>query len=121
MTKLMLKSKKDVEQIQSLCGSLDFSKTWEVVVKEYDYGRSNAQNKRYWKLINELGSYLGYSPEEIHNMMKYKYLSYKEDLLGDEITVVPSTSDLTIKEFLEYQSTVEKFAIGLGFKLQGEY
>ena len=54
-------------------------------------------------------------------MMKYKYLSYKEELLGDEVVVVPSTSELTIKEFLEYQSNVEKFAISLGFKLQGEY
>ena len=52
MTKLILKSKKDVEQIESLCGSLDFNKAWEVVVKEYDYGRSNAQNKRYWRLVN---------------------------------------------------------------------
>ena len=121
MTKLILKSKKDVEQIENLCGSLDFSKAWEVTVKEHDYSRSNAQNKRYWRLVNELGSYLGYSPEEIHNMMKYKYLSYKEDLLGDEITVVPSTSELKIKEFIEYQNNVEKFAISLGFKLQGEY
>ena len=121
MTKLILKSKKDVEQIESLCGSLDFNKAWEVVVKEYDYGRSNAQNKRYWRLVNEIGSYLGYSPEDIHSMMKYKYLSYKEELLGDEVVVVPSTSELTIKEFLEYQSNVEKFAISLGFKLQGEY
>jgi len=118
MIRLKLKSKEDVEQIPSFCGDLDFNKTWELTIKEYDYSRTNAQNKRYWRLINEIGSFLGYNPEEIHNMMKYKYLSYKNELLGDEVTVVPSTSDLTIKEFLEYQSNIEKFAVSLGFKLE---
>jgi len=49
--------------------------------------------------------------------MKYKFLSYKQEMLGDEMVVVPSTSKLNIKEFVEYLAKVERFAVSLGFKL----
>ena len=121
MTKLILKSKKDVEQIESLCGELDFSKVWEVEVKPFDFNRSTQQNKKYWVLIEDLSDYLGYDEIEMHELMKYKFLSYKQDMLGNEMVVVPSTSKLTIKEFVEYLSKVERFASELGFNFQGDY
>ena len=121
MPKLKVTSSEELEYARKLIGELDLSKAWEIEIKEYDHQRSIQQNRKYWKLVGELGSYLGYSTEEIHNMMKYKYLSYKEELLGDEVTVVPSTSKLSIKEFIEYLSHVEEFAHGLGFKLEEDY
>ena len=121
MTKLILRSKEDVAQIESLCGSLDFNKAWEVEVKPFSFNRSAEQNKRYWKIIKELGSFLGYDEGEMHELMKYKFLSYKQEMLGDEMTVVPSTSKLTIKEFVEYSSKVEIFATSLGFTFKGDY
>ena len=121
MTKLILRSKEDVAQIESLCGSLDFNKAWEVEVKPFSFNRSAEQNKRYWKIIKELGSFLGYDEGEMHELMKYKFLSYKQEMLGDEMVVVPSSSKLTIKEFVEYLSKVERFASTLGFQLQGDY
>ena len=54
----------------------------------------------YWALITELGSFLGYNTEEMHLMMAYKYLSYKNELLGDEVVVVPSTTKLKYKSSL---------------------
>jgi len=121
MTKLILKSKEDVEQIQSLCGKLDFRKAWEVEVKPFSFSRSAEQNKRYWKLIKELGDYLGYAESEMHELMKYKFLSYKQEMLGEEIPVIPSTSTLTIKEFVEYLSKVEIFASEHGFTFKEDY
>ena len=49
--------------------------------------------------------------------MKYKFLSYKQEMLGDEMVVIPSTSKLAIKEFVDYLANVENFAVSLGFKL----
>lgn len=117
MKKLKVTSEEELEHVRKLLGELDLSKQWDIEVKEFKSNRSVAQNKRYWRLINELGSYLGYEPEEMHQMMKYKYLSYKQEMLGDEMVVIPSTSDLTIKEFIEYCNNVERFAISLGFTL----
>lgn len=117
MKKLKVTSEEELEHARRYLGELDLSKQWDIEVKEFKSNRSVAQNKRYWRLINELGSYLGYEPEEMHQMMKYKYLSYKQEMLGDEMVVIPSTSDLTIKEFIEYCNNVERFAISLGFTL----
>ena len=117
MPRLKVTSEEDVEHARRLIGELDLSKAWEINVKEYDHQRSIQQNRKYWKLVGELGSFLGYSTEEIHQMMKYKYLSYKQEMLGDEMVVIPTTSQLTIKEFIEYCNNVERFAVSLGFKL----
>ena len=121
MPKLKVTSEEELEHARKLIGELDLSTAWEINVKEYDHQRSIQQNRKYWKLVGELGSFLGYNTEEIHQMMKYKYLSYKQELLGDEVVVVPSTSNLSIKEFIDYLSHVEGFAHTLGFKLEEDY
>ena len=117
MKKLKVTSEEELEHARRYLGELDLSKQWDIKVEEFKSNRSTAQNKRYWRLINELGSFLGYEPEEKHQMMKYKYLSYKQEMLGDEMVVIPTTSQLTIKEFIEYCNNVERFAVGLGFTL----
>ena len=117
MIRLKITSEEDVENARKSIGELDLSKAWEIEVKPFAFNRSTQQNKKYWALIGELGSFLGYDEGEMHELMKYKFLSYKQEMLGDEMTVVPSTSKLTIKEFVEYLRKVERFAVSLGFTL----
>ena len=117
MIRLKITSEEELEHVRKQIGELDLSKAWEVEVKPFAFNRSTEQNKRYWALIKELGSFLGYDEGEMHELMKYKFLSYKQDMLGDEMVVIPSTSKLTIKEFVEYLSKVERFAVSLGFQL----
>ena len=117
MKRLKITSEEDVENLRRLVGELDLSKAYEVEIKPFAFNRSTQQNKRYWALIGELGTYLGYSESEMHELCKYKFLSYKTELLGEEIPVIPSTSKLTIKEFVSYLNQVERFAVSLGFKL----
>ena len=117
MIRLKITSEEDVENVRHQIGELDLSKAYEVEIKPFAFNRSTQQNKKYWALIGELGSFLGYDEGEMHELMKYKFLSYKQEMLGDEMTVVPSTSKLTIKEFVEYLEKVERFAVSLGFTL----
>ena len=121
MIRLKITSEETLENARKQIGELDLSNAWEVEVKPFAFNRSVEQNKRYWKLISELGDYLGYDEGEMHELCKYKFLSYKQDMLGDEMVVVPSSSKLTIKEFVEYLSKVERFASELGFQLKGDY
>ena len=120
----MIKSRKiagnEDESIQKLFGKLDDKKFYDVSIREHKDSRSIQQNKRYWALITEISSYLGYTTDEIHSMLTYKFLSYKEDMLGDEVVIVPSTTKLKIKEFNDYYTQVEQFAYGLGFRLDLE-
>ena len=121
MIRFKVTSEEELEHVRKQIGELDLSKAWEVEVKPFAFNRSVQQNRRYWKLVQELGSYLGYDEGEMHELMKYKFLSYKQEMLGDEMVVVPSSSKLTIKEFVEYLSKVERFASTLGFQLKGDY
>ena len=117
MTRLKITSEETLEHARKVIGELDLSKAWDVEIKPFAFNRSTQQNKRYWALIKELGSFLGYDEGEMHDLMKYKFLSYKQEMLGDEMVVVPSTAKLNIKEFVAYLSRVENFAVSLGFKL----
>ena len=117
MKRYKVTSEEELENVRKQIGELDLSKAWEVEVKPFAFNRSTQQNKKYWKLIGELGSFLGYDEGEMHELLKYKFLSYKQEMLGDEMVVIPSTSKLTIKEFVEYLEKVERFAVTLGFTL----
>ena len=110
MIRLKITSEEELEHVRKQIGELDLSQAWEVEVKPFAFNRSTQHNKKYWNLIGELGSFLGYDEGEMHELMKYKFLSYKQEMLGDEMVVVPSSSKLTIKEFVEYLSNVERFA-----------
>ena len=121
MKRYKVTSEEELEHVRKQIGELDLSNAWEVEVKPFAFNRSTQQNKRYWALIKELGDFLGYDEGEMHELMKYKFLSYKQDMLGDEMVVIPSTSKLTIKEFVNYLSRVEIFAGTLGFQLKGDY
>ena len=74
---------------------------------------SNQNKEKYWKLVLELGDNFGYDADEMHAILKYKFLSYKIDFLEDEVVVVPSTSKIGSKEFTSYLSKVEKFTSSL--------
>ena len=117
MKRYKVTSEEELENVRKQIGELDLSKAWEVEVKPFAFNRSTQQNKKYWKLVGELGSFLGYDEGEMHELLKYKFLSYKQEMLGDEMVVIPSTSKLTIKEFVEYLEKVERFAVTLGFTL----
>ena len=103
--------------IQSLFGNLNPDKFYDVEVSEHKDSRSHQQNKLYWALITEMASYLGHTTEEVHDLMRYKYLSFKELVGNEEITRVPSTAQLSIKTFNEYYDKVAQFAYSLGFRL----
>lgn len=103
----------------SAIGKLDPHKDWKISIEEWDYKRSIDQNKRYWELLTEVGKHLGYNPNEMHALMAYKYLAYKDSILNEEVTVIPSTTSLSVKEFSSYMANIESFAENLGFNFNG--
>lgn len=97
---------------------LDFSKIWKVQVTERKHIRNLSQNDKYWAILEGLSDYLGYTKEEIHELMKYKYLKYAKEIAGQPIVVVRSTSDLDTGEFSEYIENVLSFAQQYGCSFQ---
>lgn len=85
----------------------------EIVIKveERSPHRSKEQNSLWWKWMELIGLEVGYTKEETHQLMKYRFL--KRDIIneeGIEETIIKGTSTLTHKEFTSLMNDVHFFA-----------
>ena len=73
--------------------------------------RSNEQNRYYWGVVVKLLSdETGHSAEEIHEVLKIKFLLKPYNLKGKQLPGATSTADLTTAEFESYLSQVRSWA-----------
>ena len=90
-------------------------KNWQVLIKERADSRSIEQNARLWSLYASIGNYLGYTSQEIHELMGYKFLLEEKWIGKDKITRVKSTTKLSVKDMAEYQDKICAYAGNLGW------
>ena len=71
-----------------------------IEVREAKDIRTNAQNRLWWKWIEIISNELGYQDkQEIHNILKYKFLLKEEMINGEIHQGLKSTTTLTKEEF----------------------
>ena len=71
-----------------------------IEVREAKDIRTNAQNRLWWKWVEIISDELGYADkQEIHNILKYKFLLKEEMIDGENQQYIKSTTTLTKKEF----------------------
>jgi hypothetical protein len=76
-----------------------------------------SQNKYYWGVVVEvLSEWSGYEPEEVHDLMKERFLAPREVELPDGLksALYPSTRALTIEQFSSYVNRVAEWAAKQG-------
>lgn len=88
---------------------------WQVLIKERQDARSVDQNARLWELYTSIGDYLGYTAEEVHELMGYKFLLIEKYVGREKITKIQSTTKLSVKEMADYQMKIEAYASNLGW------
>ena len=88
---------------------------WQVVIKEKESDRSLEQNARLWELYTSVGNYLGYTSQDVHDLMGYKFLLIEKNVGSDKITKVQSTTKLSVKDMAAYQEKIEAWASNLGW------
>lgn len=83
----------------------------QVTVSLKGRARSERQNKYLWGVVYKLLSdYFGYTPDEMHELMKQKFAPKKEKKMGDEILLIPcSTTELLTINFNEYLEQIKQF------------
>lgn len=91
---------------------------WQVIIKKRADSRSVEQNARLWSLYTSIGNYLGYTAEEIHQLMGFKFLLIEKYVGRDKITLVRSTTKLNVKEMGEYQEKIEAWAANMGWSYE---
>lgn len=80
----------------------------EVIIRKPKTKRSDLQNNYYWGVVLEiLSKELGYDQDELHEILKYKFLKI-ESTLGMEY--IRSTTKLTTGEFEEYLEKIKRWA-----------
>jgi hypothetical protein len=88
---------------------------WQVLIKERNSDRSVEQNARLWELYSSIGNYLGYTAEEMHDLMGYKFLLIEKNIGREKVTKVQSTTKLSVKDMGEYQEKIQAWASNLGW------
>jgi hypothetical protein len=77
--------------------------------------RTSRQNNYLWGVPYKLLSdHLGYPPEEIHEICKYKFLSKHYDIGDESLDVGASTAKLTTAEFEDYAENIRRWGATLG-------
>jgi hypothetical protein len=86
---------------------------YQIELKVDRGNRSGQQNKYYWGVvIKTLSDETGFTPEEMHDVLKWKFLKYSKVLPnGEQVEVTESTTDLDTKEFEDFMEQVRRFAI----------
>ncbi len=101
-----------VAQLTAMANS---GEDWVVSAKLKQTSRSLQANARLWALYGQLGNYIGEPPDNVHELMKYKFLRYQTEVNGETVEMVKSTTKLTVKEMNDFQRNIEIWSNDIGF------
>ena len=85
-----------------------------ISIEKFRDGRSGNQNRYYWGIIvNGLASEFGYFRDEIHQLLRQKFLGYtrQNPISGKTEQFVRSTTDLNTEEMEEYLESIRVWAL----------
>lgn len=85
---------------------------YEVVVRPMSPLRTDAQNRMYWVLINELSQHTGETPNRLHEIAKAEFLP-RETIThdGETLVLLKSTTELTVDEFKQFLQQVQAWVM----------
>lgn len=79
--------------------------------------RRSAQNRRYWAVLHEIAEQLSTADTEAwHEYFKRRFIGVKEISLpdGEIVAVGKSSTELSVKEFADYMTSIEAWAVDQG-------
>jgi len=93
---------------------IDTNKPHVVTVAPFVKKRTNSQLALLWvrhaEVSKAVADYTGHSPEDIHEILKHKFLKPRIVELGDTIVERYSTKGLTVQEMTEFMQRIEAWA-----------
>ena len=101
--------------IEHLKEHLQNKKDIVITIEENKEKRTAEQNDRLWHLYTSIGNHLGYTPDEMHTLMRFKFLRSAREKDGEVIEVIKSTTKLSVKDMSDYQTSIEIWAGQLGW------
>jgi len=119
MKTFRLACERDRERIHLAIDELEADGKKKIEIKEVGSKRSTAQNNLYQVWTRCMAKDLGYSHEEMKEVLVRAHLTpvIVQDLKGNNIEVWPSTTKLKVKEFAEFLNMIELDAGMAGIRL----
>jgi hypothetical protein len=108
-------SKQNLPYLIEKLNNLDLSISYQVIIQESKSKRTLEQNSRLWVLYKSIGDFIGYTPDEVHSIMAFKFLRGQKQI-GDKVEeYLLSTTQLNTEQMAEYQSNIEIWASQMGW------
>lgn len=84
----------------------------EIVIHKKKKHRSVQQNRYYWLVCTMISEYTGFSKEEIHAILKSRFLKVEKvnEVSGVIYDYIKSTTELSTVEYEQYMDSVRQFA-----------
>jgi len=90
----------------------------EVVIKPYKRNRTVEQNDYYWTVLTHISQETGYTKDDLHDMMRYKFLGMqKKEVAGVVIEYLPSTTKLKVGDMADYITQIDAWSAERGIAL----
>lgn len=95
---------KDLQQFEG--------KRVEITIRKADSKRSIMQNALYWVYVTILACELGYTKEEMHEVIKFKFLKREKvsEKTGEIFQYLDTTTKLTKSEFADFITDLQKWS-----------
>ncbi len=104
--------------VSNLVKMLNNSVTWCVEIKKWQKKRTRPQDKLYFEWLGVAGHVLGYSKDDLHDVMKEQFLEMKEtEILGRVLRRPRSITSLNVQEMCDFMTKVDKLLTDLGIRL----
>ena len=82
----------------------------ELIIRKWHEKRTNEQNAYYWGVVIPiLSDHFGYDSEEMHMVLREKFLRIHDDKHPDFV-IAKSTAKLNTAEFVEYIEIIQRWA-----------
>jgi len=87
-----------------------------VTIQKLKSKRSIQQNRYWWLAMTILGNELGYSKEETHELMKFKFLKRERviEKTGEILEYIESTTTLSKSDFADMVTDMVRWAASMG-------
>lgn len=107
--KLFFRNKGKLEQEIIASGLKEF----DVTIEKKKKHRSAEQNKWYWACVTIIANELGYQKDEMHEIIKFKFLKGEkvDEKSGEVFEYLRSSADLSTTEFSVFMENLIQWAI----------
>ena len=85
----------------------------EIRIRRVKKHRSVQQNRYYWLIVTMMADHTGFTKDEMHSILRYKFLKSERvnDNTGIVYEYVKSTTELSTIEYEEYLEQVRSFGV----------